>query len=313
MTKKACSDEEFQALFQIHGAKETAKILNRDERGVHRRRRRLEETSDNIIHAPTDNWSGSYPERVPFEVTNGVVIIGSDVHVRPGIESTAQRAFKKINAELQPAITCLNGDVLDFPRISKHSQIGWEKHPKVNEEKEAVDEWVTDVEDASKNAKHLWTLGNHDMRFENMLANKVGEFEGTNGFMLKEHFPAWTFVVSFWINNHTVVKHRWKGGIHATHNNVVNSGKSMVTGHLHALKVTPFDDYNGTRYGVDTGTMANTVGALGPQFKYIEDNPTNWRSGFIVLTFYKGRLLCPEIVSVLDEKSVSFRGVVITV
>jgi hypothetical protein len=103
-----------------------------------------------------------------------------------------------------------------------------------------------------------------------------------------------------------VVKHRWKGGIHATHGNTSMSGKTMVTGHLHSLKVTPYSDYNGTRYGVDTGTLAEPDG---PQFiNYLEDGPTNWRSGFAILTFHEGKLLWPELVHKWDEGKIEFRG-----
>jgi hypothetical protein len=112
-----------------------------------------------------------------------------------------------------------------------------------------------------------------------------------------------------------VVKHRFKGGIHATHNNTLWAGKTIVTGHLHSLKVTPLSDYNGTRWGIDTGTLAdpasNTEG--GPQFHYNEDNPQNHRSGFIVLTFKDGQLLWPEVCNVIDQNHVSFRGEVIRV
>jgi hypothetical protein len=70
-------------------------------------------------------------------------------------------------------------------------------------------------------------------------------------------------------------------------------------------------DYNGTRWGVDTGTMADP---RGPQFiDYLEDNVTDWRSGFAVLTFFKGRLLWPEVVHVTGEDEVEFRGKVIRV
>ena len=108
-----------------------------------------------------------------------------------------------------------------------------------------------------------------------------------------------------------VIKHRYKGGIHATHNNTLWAGKTVVTGHLHSLKVTPFSDYNGIRWGVDTGTLADPYG---PQFEnYTEQNPANWRSGFVVLTFKDGTLLDPEIVRVVGERKVSFRGEVVRV
>jgi hypothetical protein len=85
----------------------------------------------------------------------------------------------------------------------------------------------------------------------------------------------------------------------------------MVTGHLHSLKVTPWSDYTGDRYGVDSGTLAETDG---PQFiNYVEASPVNWRSGFVVLTFKDGRLLWPEVVKKWDDNSVQFRGEVIAV
>jgi hypothetical protein len=85
----------------------------------------------------------------------------------------------------------------------------------------------------------------------------------------------------------------------------------MVTGHLHSLKVTPFDDYNGTRYGVDTGTLADP---LGPQFEnYLEQGPTNWRSGFVVLTYHNGQLLWPEVAKVFAPGFIEFRGKVMDV
>jgi hypothetical protein len=48
--------------------------------------------------------------------------------------------------------------------------------------------------------------------------------------------------------------------------------------------------------------------AYGPQFAYSELNPVDWRSGFAVLTFHKGRLLWPELVHVIEEGVIEFRG-----
>jgi hypothetical protein len=91
----------------------------------------------------------------------------------------------------------------------------------------------------------------------------------------------------------------------------MGSGTSIVTGHLHSLKVTPYTDYNGTRYGVDTGTLADIDGK---QFiDYLEDNPVNWRSGFSVLTFRDSRLLLPELAIKHSEGMLDFRGQLIDV
>lgn len=253
------------------------------------------------------------PHRIEFEIENGTVLIGSDAHYWPGIISTAHRAFVKACSEMPNVkAVIMNGDVFDGASVSRHPPIGWESSPSVVEEIEACKDRLGEIEAAlSKQPgkiQKIWTLGNHDARFETRLATVASEYAKVHGVHLKDHFPTWVTAWSVWINDGVVIKHRYKGGIHATHNNTIGAGKTIVTGHLHSLKVTPFTDYNGDRWGVDTGTLAQ-VG--GPQFlDYMEDGPANWRSGFAVLTFVDGRLLWPELVHVIDEAAglVSFRG-----
>jgi hypothetical protein len=45
-----------------------------------------------------------------------------------------------------------------------------------------------------------------------------------------------------------------------------------------------------------------------PAFMYREDSPADWRSGFVVMTWRGGRLLWPEVVNVVGEGVVEFRG-----
>ena len=315
MTKSSVSEEEFIELFEKRGLAGTAKLLELNERTVARRRRRIEMRLGKKLYTPFIRTKFTqiqkHPSRSIFEITTGKVIVGSDAHIWPHDRTTAQTAFIQFAKKIQPDIIILNGDVLDGATISRHASIGWESKPSLAQELEAVTEYLTELEKAAPNAKKIWTLGNHDARFETKLANELPEYAGIDGVHLKDHFPYWHPCWSVWINDEVVIKHRFKGGIHATHNNTLWSGKSMVTGHLHSLKVTPFTDFNGTRFGVDTGTMANIYG---DQFlDYTEDGPKNWRSGFVVLTFEGGTLLWPEIVHVLSPGEVEFRGEIITV
>jgi len=72
------------------------------------------------------------------------------------------------------------------------------------------------------------------------------------------------------------------------------------------LAVQPLTDYNGTRYGVQTGTLADIYGE---QFThYTEDGPKDWRSGFALLSFERGRLMLPELIQVCGESEFEFRG-----
>ena len=139
------------------------------------------------------------------------------------------------------------------------------------------------------------------------LAAHAPEFINVRGVDLKDHFPSWNVGWSTLINDSVMVKHRYANGVHATYNNTMKSGVTMVTGHLHRQCATPWADYNGLRWGVDTGTLSD-IGPEEQKFLYTEDNPTPWISGFAVLTFDKnGMLLMPEFVTVIQGKAY-FRG-----
>ena len=250
--------------------------------------------------------------RVDLEVLNGTVIVFSDAHYYPDMVSTAHLGLLYMIKKLKPVAIINNGDAFDGAGISRHPRIGWDSKPTVIDELRAVTERLLEVSEvAPKGCRLIWPLGNHDSRYETFLASQVPQFQGVGGFHLKDHFPEWKACWSCWINDEVVVKHRWKGGAHATCNNTINAGKSIVTGHLHQLKITPFSDYNGRRYGVDTGTLADPYG---PQFiDYTEGNPVNWCSGFAVFTFKDGKMLSPELVRKWDENVIEFRGELIEV
>ena len=321
MPRTPITDNDFIDIFQRKGATALAAQLGVTERGVYERRRSIERrhgirlkpphAAGGLVHDAEMRIAKEYPHRATLEVKNGLVIVGSDFHIWPGQESVALRAFKRLCKDLKPAAVILNGDVLDFPKISRHPPIGWESAPSPVEEIEAAQDHLHDIATAAGRARKIWTLGNHDARFERRLATVASEYRGISGIHLSDHFPLWEKGWSVWINDSVVCKHRWKGGVHATHNNTVGAGKTMVTGHLHSQKVTPYTDYNGTRYGIDTGCVAD------PDHKaftdYTEDGPKNWVSGFAVLKFKDGRLMQPELCSVWDSKSVQFRGEVIRV
>ena len=320
MAKAACTEQEFIALWEKHGsAAQVSKILGITERNVHVRRRKIEEKHGMILAGIAKNspdFKVTFPEnnvRVNVALQNGVMVVGSDCHYWPGIISTAHRAFVKIIKDLKPKMVIVNGDVFDGASISRHPVSGWQSLPSVKQELEACQERLNEVEKAAKGAALHWTWGNHDMRFNARLAAQVGDtWKGVEGMSLTDHFPRWKFSTSVMVNNHTQIKHRLYNGIHASYNATLKSGISTVNGHLHSLKVMPWTDLTGTRYGVDTGSLANV---WGDQFEYTEDSTRNHRSGFAVLTFHEGKLMPPELCEVISEDDglIYFRGQVISV
>ena len=304
---ETCTDTEFIQLWgQLQSAQRVAEHLQINTRAVHLRRRWIEKEYNMALIA-SDHRGAQYDKNKPksfsplkqieLGMLDGTVIVFSDAHFIPGQRTT---------------VIC-NGDAFDGSTISRHD-VTEQPQTSVIQELKATQGALGEIEEVAKAARHnvklLFTWGNHDIRFGNRLAQHAPQFKEVQGFKLTDHIPNWDFCWTVWPTESVIIKHRYKGGIHATHNNTVNAGVSIVTGHLHSLKVTPFSDYNGVRYGVDTGTLAETDG---PQFNYAEINPNNHRSGFAVLNFFNGQLLWPELVHKFDEDQIQFRGEVVDV
>lgn len=305
------TDKEFLRSWEKHkSARLVSKELGLSERAVHARRVALQNKYNIILDSDNVNAKylkiSDYVSRTEAGLENGTIIVGSDAHYLPGVESAAHQAFVKTIKKLQPDFVVMNGDVFDGATVSRYPKARWGSRilPTVKQELEAVSDRLHEIEKVAKNAKLIWTLGNHDQRFESRLANSVPEYAGVAGFSLREHFPRWIHCMSLMINANLMIKHRFRNGAHATYNNTLHSGTSIVTGHLHRLQATIFSDYNGSRWGVDCGTLAEVDG---DHMGYGEDNPANHCSGFAVLTIANGQLLHPEFCFVVDGVAY-FRG-----
>jgi len=275
-----------------------------------RRKPQAAETDAAADPAAASRWA--YPRRASIEFDRGVAVVYSDAHYWPGEPKTvAFRALVKLCRELRPAAVIANGDLIDGAKISRHARIAWSRNPGVFAEVRETQARQNEIQDAAPRAKLLRTVGNHDIRFDNWLAQQAEQFEGLPGMRLADHLPAWPESWSVRVND-TIVKHRMRGGTHAAWNNVLHAGCNIVTGHLHRLEARSARGYEGPRrWGIETGTLAVCPQDLpaegaGP-FEYLEDNPTGWAGGFAVLTWHRGRLLPPEFCAVEDGVA-WFRG-----
>jgi predicted phosphodiesterase len=309
--KAKVSDDEFIRLFQEHGSpKKVADILGIAEKSVYSRRDRVMRATgislDSFAAKQTSIGKATIRRNeIHFEVRGQTILVASDCHYWPGESTVAHKAFIKLCKQMKPAAIVLNGDVFDGARVSRHDPLYRNETPTVRQELEVCQDRLGEIEKASHNSTLFWLYGNHDTRLWRYMRINAPECEGAFGADLFDYFPGWNCGYVMHINNNTVIKHRWHNGIHATYNNVLKGGRSIVTGHLHRLQVSAWADYNGRRYGVDTGTLAEPQGE---QFAYLEGNPVPWASGFAVLTFDKdGMLLPPELCEVIGETAY-FRG-----
>lgn len=313
MAKPACSDDDFIDLWnRLKSPTLVCKELGINIRAVYTRRKTIENRYGILLPVVMANRPEMYIRdhlsRANLALDEGIIMVASDCHYWPGESSTAHKAFVKLIKKLKPAVVCMNGDVFDGATNSRHPKAHWDtvRPPTVKEELETVADRLHEIKKASPDARHIWTLGNHDMRFEARLAQNVPEYEGVAGFSLKDHFPEWIHAMSLMVNDNLMIKHRTnKSGVHATWNNVLHSGSiHIVTGHLHRLQATIFGNYRGHFWGIDTGTLADVDGE---HMGYGEDNPKNHASGFVVLTLVDGDLLYPEFCHVKNDVAY-FRG-----
>jgi hypothetical protein len=313
------SDEEFIRAWELSGgsAIEVAKMMGLQVRGVQERRRRIEERTKKPLlclshKSPdidlVDNWS-EFPDIVSLEIKDGLLVVGSDFHYWPDIVSTAHRAMVRLVKEMEPKAVIANGDILDFPAISRHHRIGWDKTPNPAQEIEVAVARLHELKTAGPKAMVTKrTMGNHDQRFEGKVSNVLPQYEGIKGLQISDHLQDWPLSYKVIVNGEQLaVTHRWKGGMHGPANNALWSGISYCTGHMHKAQVYPITDMRGDRWGVDTGCVASIYG---PQFRYMEAKPRNWRSAFGVFRFVNYQLRQPELIRVVDEKMglIEFRG-----
>jgi len=317
MGQRAWSDDDFIAAWQRAGGSPTkvAQILGMSLRGVFMRRNKMVKDG---VYLPSQFTPGgkprletdiarAYPRERRAEIDDGHIIVFSDAHFWPQSQTVANLALIELIKELKPKRVVANGDIFDGARISRHAPLGWAELPTVKEELEICQERMHEVLMAAKPKKtgcaFDWNIGNHDQRFDKFLVANVSDYSGVVP-RLQDKFPQWDMAWSLRINDDVMIKHRWHNGIHATYNNALKSGMNIVTGHLHRLAVTPWADYTGRRWGVDTGTLSDPHL---PQYDYGENNPTPHTAGFAVLTFQDGVLLPPELVEVINNVAY-FRG-----
>lgn len=275
------------------------------------------------------NEKGTYERRrhrarLALPIQDGCVFVVSDQHYHaPSGPSVAHRASVMLAKALRPYALITNGDALDAAAISRwpaSSFTDMKARPMVADEIREVALRLADYEDLDFVKFRAWNLGNHDARFETWLAEKAPQYQGVPGFTLKDHFPDW---MPAWRTDFVrdvadeksipelIVQHRYKGGQHAGHNNVLNSGTNYVTGHDHMLKAYTVTNVRGLFWGVHAGTMAPIDSVLFTH--YTEDKPVNWQEGFPILHFKDGQFIGPELVHVTPDQRVLFRGEVLKV
>lgn len=329
--------ERFQKAW-IEGGGSPAKvadILGIDVSGVYCRRRLLAKQGI-VLRTVSPGYNGGnnglcrsdwkekppeYKDRIEMSLRDGYCVIFSDAHfwpvqyLRDQRPSLAHEGLLLILKELKPKIVVSNGDAFDGATISRHPPVNWQEPPTVEQELDATRRFMDEIVRITPKARHIFTVGNHDSRFDRRLASDARQFRGVKGFSLQDHLSEWEFCYGALVNQNTdpfFIIHAIRGGEYAPRNNVLAVGCTTYTGHLHSQKSIPVTTLLHEWDGVDGGMLADRDG---PQFTYTSSRPTNWREGFAVQRVDEAGLRYPaELCRVLyhrKERRLVFRGEVI--
>lgn len=312
---KRLSDEEFiSAWTAARGSPaEVAKLTGLAIRGVYARRNNLERLHGVDLGSvpkretvPHHHPPMQFERRRRFDVSDGVVVVFSDAHYLPDHSPVAHQALEAIVRRLKPAAIVANGDLVDGDTISRYDPTrGHHRRFTVREELECVKLHLDSLRKVAGKARLFWTLGNHDVRLSRFIATRAPELLDMPLTRLDDWFPQWPLSWTVEINagtaGMTVIRHRNQAGM--LHLQAQKAGVHYVHGHLHRLNVHRLPTFNGIRYAVDTGSLADPDSE---GFDYAEGGIPH-AQGFCVLTYRDGRLMPPELVEVIDGRA-WFRG-----
>ena len=117
-----------------------------------------------------------------YEIKQSKVLIISDLHF-PYQDNKAIESALNYGLDKKANCILINGDLIDFATISRHEK-DWRMRT-VNEEFNAVRQFLVSLRKAFPNAKIVYKHGNHDERWEKYLYVKAPELFDVSDFQLE--------------------------------------------------------------------------------------------------------------------------------
>jgi predicted MPP superfamily phosphohydrolase len=255
------------------------------------------------------------------------VIVGSDFHSW-FVDPFALRVFLDTISMVQPDVVVLNGDVFDFPQISRHRKLPGHFSLNLQDEIDYGREHILKaVRKAAPKAEILFVIGNHEYRLVNYLADTAPEFASLRtlkfgdlfgldeleiGLVVRQNFLApydkqkkrelqENWVV---IGNTLVATHGISCAKFAADEQLKRYQKSGTSGHTHRPQLI-------TANSLGTGPLSWTSTPMMAGFAVGRDyvsEPSAWQMGFAEFSIdTRNRIAVPNLV-IVHENYASFAG-----
>lgn len=165
--------EEFQRAANLRDSRTTTKVRNKAA-VLHTHQQIAEYAKQNVL-----KHAGLYDRTKHLRSKSDVqVMIGSDMHSY-FVDPFALEVFIDTIKMVQPDIIILNGDIFDFPQISRHRQMPGHFHLNLHQEREfGRKEIMQRVRNAAPDATIYFLIGNHEYRLVSYLADAAPRLAG---------------------------------------------------------------------------------------------------------------------------------------
>lgn len=165
--------EEFLRAADLKDSRETTKVRNKAAR-LHTHQQIAEYAQKHVL-----KHTGLYDRTKKLSTkTNVDIVVGSDFHSW-FVDPFALDVFIDVIEMVKPEIIILNGDVFDFPQISRHRQMPGHFHLNLHEERRFGQEQILRrVRNAAPDATIYFLIGNHEYRLVTYLADAAPRLAG---------------------------------------------------------------------------------------------------------------------------------------
>ena len=229
-----------------------------------------------------------------LKLKDGIIIIGSDIHI-PFHDEKAVKAFVDYCKDIQPQAIILNGDVLDFYKLSRFVK-GEGRNP--YEEITECQELLKDIKSNCPNSEIYYIIGNHETRLTTYVLNNAPHLASLveDVFsIIKTSEIGVKGCAEVVVNDNFVCTHGKllgsKAGLSAI-KEIEKHYMSGASGHTHRLAKFITRKARRKFVWLETGCLCN----LNPE--YVQD--PDWQQGFAVIQFEKGKLKRAEVLEIED-------------
>lgn len=275
-------------------------------------------------------WNGAY-NKLDLEKDSVLLQIGSDFH-SAFVDPFAMRVWLDIAKKYQPDGVRFNGDLVDFPKLSRHRQLPGHFALNLQQEIDSGVKIMADTRRAAPKADMKLVMGNHDIRLVTALADAAPVFSTLRCLRFHELFKLDELQVglvcrSNFLNpssqrrKHDVAQnfeviadglftivHGFLCGKDSARKHMSRFGTNGTNGHLHSPEhVTMGSMSTGVLQWVQTPAMANPA-AVGAEYLPGPIEAHGWACGFLMARLFpKLRHVSLELVIVGDEIA-TYRG-----